>query len=113
MLHSRFVVLIADESATGVSGCSTDSSVRLIKQLEQQFNVKFFDWQSLAFLVKGEIVLVSLNGLQGAIDEGFIRPETPFFNNTLQDLITLKSGWLVPAEMSWLTKRVSFSKTVS
>ena len=109
VLHSRFVVLIADESATGVSGCSTDSSVRLIKQLEQQFNVKLFDWQSLAFLVKGEIVLVPLNGLQAAIDDGFIRPETPFFNNTLQDLVTLKSGWLVPAENSWLIKKARFT----
>ena len=30
LFFGRFIVLMADENATGVSGCSTDSSVRLI-----------------------------------------------------------------------------------
>src|ERR1700759_2402073 len=35
---NQFVIIIADETQAGVSGCSTDSSVRIIKQIEQQFN---------------------------------------------------------------------------
>lgn len=31
LLFGQFAILMADERATGVSGCSTDSSVRLIK----------------------------------------------------------------------------------
>ncbi len=31
LLFGQFIILLADETATGVSGCSTDSSVRLIK----------------------------------------------------------------------------------
>jgi hypothetical protein len=34
---------MADETATGVSGCSTDSSVRLIKEIEKIFGVNMFD----------------------------------------------------------------------
>src|SRR5678816_4958372 len=34
LFFGQFIVLMADESATGVSGCSTDSSVRLIKHIE-------------------------------------------------------------------------------
>ena len=34
VFFGQFIVLMADERATGVSGCSTDSSVRLIKQIE-------------------------------------------------------------------------------
>jgi hypothetical protein len=30
LFFGQFIVLMADETATGVSGCSTDSSVRLI-----------------------------------------------------------------------------------
>lgn len=41
--------LLADETATeGVSGCSTDSSVRLIKDMEQRFAVNMFDRTTLA-----------------------------------------------------------------
>ncbi|HLG38656.1 MAG TPA: hypothetical protein VI461_03270, partial [Chitinophagaceae bacterium] len=39
LFFGQFIILIADETATGVSGCSTDSSVRLIKGIEQQFEV--------------------------------------------------------------------------
>src|SRR5207344_3062365 len=39
LFFGRFIVLMADESATGVSGCSTDGSVRLIKELESAMNV--------------------------------------------------------------------------
>src|SRR6187551_1931915 len=39
LFFGQFIVLLADETATGVSGCSTDSSVRLIKDIEQRFAV--------------------------------------------------------------------------
>src|SRR5262245_59370565 len=45
LFFGQFIVLMADERATGVSGCSTDSSVRLIKQIEQLFKVNMFDRQ--------------------------------------------------------------------
>ena len=35
LFFGQFIILMADETATGVSGCSTDSSVRLIKDIEQ------------------------------------------------------------------------------
>src|SRR5258706_13943764 len=50
LFFGQFVVLIADETATGVSGCSTDSSVRLIKDIEQRFAVSMFDRTSMAFV---------------------------------------------------------------
>ena len=43
LFFGQFVVLMADETATGVSGCSTDSSVRLIKEIEKTFGVNMFD----------------------------------------------------------------------
>src|SRR5687768_16414714 len=39
LFFGQFIILMADESAAGVSGCSTDSSVRLIKDIEQKFDV--------------------------------------------------------------------------
>src|SRR5262252_4825372 len=52
LLFGQFIVIMADETATGVSGCSTDSSVRVVKQIEQQFGVTMFDRQTLAFILK-------------------------------------------------------------
>ena len=107
-LFSQFIVLMADENATGVSGCSTDSSVRLIKEIEKKFGLEMFNWQNLAFLKDGQVDLVSLPALQEKVNEGHIAPETLFFNNTVPNLSSLKSEWIVPVKESWLMKRVSF-----
>ena len=66
LFFGQFIVLMADETATGVSGCSTDSSVRLVKEIESLFKVNLFDRQSLAFIVKDNIQLLPMAQLQYA-----------------------------------------------
>src|SRR5579872_2892242 len=49
IFYNQFIILLADETASGVSGCSTDSSVRLIKQIEEHTGIGLFDRLNLAF----------------------------------------------------------------
>lgn len=107
LLFGQFVVLMADETATGVSGCSTDSSVRLIKQMETLFNVSMFDRQLLAFIIKDKVQLLPLAQLQYAADNNFINADTLYFNNLVQTKAELDNNWLVPVKDSWLMKRVN------
>src|SRR3954469_1516747 len=72
LLFGQFVVIIADETATGVSGCSTDSSVRLVKQIEEKFKVDMFNRQNLAFVVKEKIQTIPLAQLKYAFENNFI-----------------------------------------
>ncbi|MFL5746504.1 MAG: hypothetical protein ACJ751_17635 [Niastella sp.] len=109
LFFGQFVVLMADERATGVSGCSTDSSVRLIKQIEQLFNVNMFDRQMLTFQVKDKVQMLPLSQLQYAINNNFISPDTLYFNNLVQTKEELENKWLIPVKDSWLAKRVSLS----
>jgi hypothetical protein len=109
LFFGQFVVLMADERATGVSGCSTDSSVRLIKQIEQLFKVNMFDRTTLAFQVKDKIQMLPLAQLQYAINNNFITPDTLYFNNLVQTKEELENKWLLPVKESWLAKRVSLS----
>src|SRR5436190_5123796 len=81
LFFGQFAVLIADETATGVSGCSTDSSVRLIKEIEKRFDVNMFDRTTLAFFVKDKIELLPMTQLQYAFDNGFLNADTLYFNN--------------------------------
>jgi hypothetical protein len=106
LFYGQFIVLMADEHATGVSGCSTDSSVRLIKQIEQLFKVNMFDRTSLAFEVNDKIQLLPLAQLQYAIDNNFINPDTIYFNNLVQTKEELENNWMIPVKDSWLAKRV-------
>jgi hypothetical protein len=112
LFFGQFIVLMADERATGISGCSTDSSVRLIKDIEEKFGVNMFDRTTLAFVVKDKVELLPMAQLQHALERGFITPETIYFNNTIQTKQELEESWIVSIKESWLTRRISFPDSV-
>lgn len=106
LLFGQFIIIMADETATGVSGCSTDSSVRLIKQIESIYKVNLFDRQTLAFYAKENIQLLPLSQINYAIENGFLTPENLFFNNLVSTKEELLSKWIVPINESWLAKKL-------
>ena len=106
LLFGQFIVLMADETAAGVSGCSTDSSVRLIKKIEEQFHVELFDRHLLAFVVKDKVQVLPLPQLQYAIENNYITGDTLYFNNLVQTKDELLKEWLIPIKHSWLQTRV-------
>jgi hypothetical protein len=112
LLFRQFVVVIADEAAEQVSGCSTDSSVRVIKSLERQYDVNFFDRMMITFLVKGNAEMLPFAQVQYAIDKGYINGDTLLFNNVVNDRKELCEKWLVPLSKSWLAGRVVLSASV-
>ncbi len=106
LFFGQFIILMADEKATGVSGCSTDSSVRLIKDIEQRFEVNMFDRTTLAFVVKDKVQLLPLSQLQYAFDNGFIDGDTLYFNNLVQTKEELENNWIIAVKDSWLSKKI-------
>lgn len=109
LFFGQFIVLIADETATGVSGCSTDSSVRLIKDMEQRFTVNMFDRTTLAFVVKDKIQLLPLSQLPYAVANGFINADTLYFNNLVQTKEELESKWMVAVKDTWLAAKIKLN----
>lgn len=106
LFFGQFIILMADENATGVSGCSTDSSVHLMKEIEQLYKVSLFDRQNLAFVIKDKIQLLPLNQLQYAYDNQFINSDTLYFNNLVQTKMELETKWIIPVKESWLSKKI-------
>jgi hypothetical protein len=113
LFFGQFIILMADERATGISGCSTDSSVRLIKDIEQGFGINMFDRTTLAFIVKDKVQLLPLSQLQYAYNNQFISADTLYFNNLVQTKEELEKNWIVPVKNSWLAKKISFSSPVT
>jgi hypothetical protein len=110
LLYHQFIVVLADETGTHVSGCSTDGSVRVMKSIERQYSVHLFDRMMLTFLVNDKAQMLPYNQLQYAIDKGYITPDTYLFNNTVETLQQMKEEWLIPIKDSWLAGRVTFSQ---
>jgi hypothetical protein len=105
LFFGRFIVIMADENATGVSGCSTDSSVHLIKAIEKKFSVNMFDRTMLTFYIKEKVEQIPLSQLNYAIENGFIKPDTLYFDNTVLTKITLENNWINAAKNTWLSNK--------
>lgn len=107
LLFGQFILLMADETATGVSGCSTDGSVRLVKEIEKAFQVTLFDRLLLAFVVKNKVQVLPMSQLKYAVENGFIDENTVYFNNVVQSKAELESKWMIPVKESWLAGKVA------
>jgi hypothetical protein len=112
LFFGQFIILMADESASGVSGCSTDSSVHLIKQIEQQYKVNLFDRLLLAFAVEEKLQMIPMSQLNYAAENNFINADTLYFNNIVQTKEELENKWIIPVKDSWLASRVQFNNEV-
>jgi hypothetical protein len=112
LVFSQFIIFIADERATQVSGCSTDSSVQVIREFEKTYKVRMFDRQSLAFLVDEGVQLIPFSHLVAEFAKGKIHSDTLYFNNTVLTKSDLENNWIIPAGKSWLASRLHFSDTV-
>jgi hypothetical protein len=107
LFFGQFIVLMADEEVAGVSGCSIDSSVRLMKSIEEEFNVSLFDRTTLAFYINETVQLLPLSQIQYSIEQSFISKETLFFDNTVLSKADLLSKWITPVHQSWIGDRFS------
>lgn len=106
LFFGQFIILMADERATGVSGCSTDSSVRMIQLIEETFSVELFNRQLLAFYQKEKIELLPMQQLSYAWQNGFINANTLYFNNLVDTKEALEQQWMIPVYQSWLAQKL-------
>lgn len=104
LLFGQFIVLMADETQTMVSGCSTDSSVRIIKQIEAETKVNMFDRLNLAFKHKEKVQMLPVSQIEYALSNDFIQADTIYFNNTVLNKKDLEEKWMIPLKDSWLKK---------
>jgi hypothetical protein len=110
LFYGQFIVLMADEKASRVSGCSTDSSVHLVKKIESLFHTGMFDRQLLAFFIKEKVQLLPMGQLDYAAKSGILPPDTLYFDNTVLTKADLISRWVVPLQNSWLARKLHFPK---
>lgn len=113
LFFGQFLILMADETQAGVSGCSTDSSVRFVKQLENMYQVSFFDRTNIAFVVKDKVQVLPLSQVQYAVNQQFITPETLYFNNMVLTKEQLENEWLIPASQNWLAQKIKWPEQQS
>lgn len=105
LIFGQFLVLMADENVQMVSGCSTDSSVHFVKEIQEALHVDFFNRQLLAFIKNEKIETIPLSQVEYAFEHKLLLPETLYFNNLVATKAEFLNHWIIPAKDSWLAKQ--------
>lgn len=97
VIELRFIVLAANESFTDVSGCSIDSSVKFIRELEAEIGVNLFDRTQMYFQDSEKAVqAIDFRKIQEAFDSGLIQENTPVFSLQINEMNTFRNGFSSP-----------------
>lgn len=102
---NQFIVLMADENVASVSGCSIDSSVAVVREIEKQLSLNLLDKSKVAFLKNNDsIELINFQEIKNAVQNGVIQAESKTFNNMLTTFGEYSKNWIVEAKDSWLKR---------
>ena len=102
LLFDLFVVLMADETQVGVSGCSVDSSVHFVKELGHEYRTNFFDRWHIAYKKGDEVIGSHRNDFEKLLESGEITDSTTVFNNLVHNKADFENKWQIPYHQSWL-----------
>ncbi len=108
VLYNLFIVIAVDEQQALASGCSIDSSVKFMKELELKFNLNLFDRMQVAYRLDNEIKTCSLSEFEKLAEEEKVNEETIVFNNMITTKTSFDKEWEGPLKKSW-QKRVLIS----
>ena len=111
IFYKRFIVLMADESVAEVSGCSIDGSVRLIKEIEQAFDLNFFDRLKITYKITNQLVgSFALSQINDLWEKSSINEDTIVFNNLVQTKGEFETKWEIPLKDSLLFQKISVNQ---
>ncbi len=104
IMENQIIILGVDESNLGASGCSIDSSVRTLRQLEKTLDVNLTDQGKVSSKKhEGEVIVYPALGIKSKVLSGEIEADTLVINPMVKFKKDLENVW-ISANESWLNK---------
>lgn len=104
---NQFIIMVVDEDFRNPSGCSIDSSVGVLRQIQSVTCIDFLDRTLVPFYIDNEVQLIPLNKIKTGFASGQLKPDTITFNTLATTKGEWELQWQIPAEKSWMAKYLS------
>ncbi|WP_298303989.1 ABC transporter ATPase [Flavobacterium sp.] len=99
--YNRFIIIAVNQEFHPATGCSIDSSVGFIQNLEQKYSVDLLDKMNVAFKQGEFITYKTLLEFKKLAKDKSVYENTIVFNNLVNTIEELNEGWEIPASESW------------
>lgn len=99
--YDQFLIIAVDQNFVEVSGCSIDASVKLVQQIQVNFQVDMLNKLAIAYRENEQIKIASISEFTALAKSGAVHKETIVYNNMINSKKGVDTLWEVPAIQSW------------
>jgi len=99
--YNRFIIIAVNQEIQSATGCSIDSSVSFIQNLEQKYSVDLLDKMNVAFKQGEFVTYKTLLDFKKLAKDKSVSENTIVFNNLVNTIEEFNESWEVPASDSW------------
>ncbi len=99
--YNRFIIISLNESVKSASGCSIDSCIHFIQDLEKRYKIDLLDKMNVTFKQGKYITYKSINDFKKLVKNKSVSRKTIVFNNLVIDISDYLANWEISAEKSW------------
>ncbi|MBW8362367.1 MAG: hypothetical protein K0M56_09315 [Kaistella sp.] len=98
---NQFIVVCVDEEKEAASGCSIDALGGVMRAIDQEFELGFFDRMKASFVENGEMKTMKLQDFRKGLKEGLISTDIEVFDFSKNTYVAFLSDFLLPLKKSW------------
>jgi len=99
--YKRFITIALDQNMNQATGCSIDSSVVFIQQLEKDYQVDLLDKMNVSYKQGEFVAYKTLTDFRKMAKQKAVSKKTIVFNNLVTNIAEFNENWEVPASESW------------
>ena len=98
--RDRYIILFAEE---GISGCSIDSSNRLLRYELDRLNINIMPNSKIGIFIENKIKLEDRSFIINLIQANKLQPNNKMINTTVTNKKEYNKNWILEINKSWLT----------
>ena len=99
--YNRFIILAINQEVHPATGCSIDSSVQFIQNLEAKYQIDLLDKMNVTYKTGEFIAFKTLIEFKQLAKSKSVSENTIVFNNLVNTIEEWQDFWEVPASESW------------
>jgi hypothetical protein len=99
--YHQFIIIALDNNERNVPGCVIDASIRVLREIENLYQVDLLNKFNTTYRENGFINVVKLMEFQKLVKASKINLDTIVFNGMVSTIEEFESLWEVPVLKSW------------
>ena len=98
---NQFIVICVDEEKEAASGCSIDALGKVMREIDEEFQLGLFDRMKASYIENGEVKTLKLIDFKNGVRNGEISKDIEVFDFSKNTYLEFIGNFLLPFERSW------------